>query len=259
MLLETLFTLFVTTLVFWLILYVVSIVIHDASIADVGWGLSPAISALVLYVTFSPSNIVVSLVYLAVILWGIRLAIHIGSRKIGKPEDWRYKSWREQWSPNFVKVSFYRIFMLQASLSFVMALPLAVVTLAEAPLSIIFIIGLLIWAFGFIFEIISDLQLRRFLKFRADKSQIMTSGLWKYSRHPNYFGEVLSWWGIGIAVISLPYGWLAIASPLLITYLILFVSGIPLLEQKYRNRADYNKYAERTSSFFPLPPKRSQT
>ncbi len=259
--LEALLITFIATLGFWLVLYVISLIIRDASIADVGWGLSPAVVGIILYLVYAPSNTVVLLIYTAVMFWGIRLALHIGSRKIGKPEDWRYQNWREQWSPHFTRTSFYRIFMLQASLSFIMALPLSVVTASGAASSItpLVILGLSVWVLGIAVEVVADIQLRKFLKNRKDKSQIMMSGIWKYSRHPNYFGEVLSWWGIGLAVVGLSYGWLAIVAPLLITYLILFVSGIPLLEQKYLKRADYKKYAERTSSFIPLPPKRSQS
>jgi steroid 5-alpha reductase family enzyme len=115
--------------------------------------------------------------------------------------------------------------------------------------------GLLVWIVGFAFEAAADFQLARFKRSSAGTGRIMTSGLWKYSRHPNYFGEVVLWWGIFIVALSVPLGWATFIGPLVITVLILRVSGIPLLEKKYSGNPDFEEYRRRTSAFFPLPPR----
>ena len=115
--------------------------------------------------------------------------------------------------------------------------------------------GAVVWLTGFFFESVGDLELSRFVKNPANKGKLMTGGLWRYTRHPNYFGEVTQWWGIFLVVLSSPYGFLAIISPLTITFLILKVSGIPMLEKKYEGRADFAQYKRKTSAFFPLPPR----
>jgi steroid 5-alpha reductase family enzyme len=112
-----------------------------------------------------------------------------------------------------------------------------------------------VWAIGFFFEVMGDRQLKQFLHNPSHKGKIMDRGLWAYTRHPNYFGEVLQWWGIFLCALALPFGYVTIIGPLLITYLILFVSGIPMLEKKYKGRPDYEQYKKRTSMFFPLPRK----
>ena len=116
---------------------------------------------------------------------------------------------------------------------------------------------MVIWLIGFSFESIGDRQLREFIRHPANKGRIMDKGLWRYSRHPNYFGEVTQWWGIFIVARSLPESWWTVIGPLTITVLILFVSGVPLLEEQYVGRDDFEEYKNRTSIFFPLPPKAS--
>jgi steroid 5-alpha reductase family enzyme len=116
------------------------------------------------------------------------------------------------------------------------------------------LLGILIWTFGFFFESVGDFQLSRFIK--SKKGGIMKSGLWKYTRHPNYFGEVIQWWGIWLIALSVSYGWVSVIGPLLITFLILKVSGIPLLEKKMEENDEFREYKKNTSMFFPLPPKK---
>jgi steroid 5-alpha reductase family enzyme len=123
-------------------------------------------------------------------------------------------------------------------------------------LNYLILIGLFVWVVGFLFESIGDKQLSEFIKNPANKGKLMTKGLWKYSRHPNYFGEIVQWWGIWIIALNIPNGLYTIIGPITISILILFVSGIPLLEKKYKGRADFEDYKKRTSIFFPLPPKK---
>lgn len=135
-------------------------------------------------------------------------------------------------------------------------LPILIVGFAKTQhLNVFSIIGLIVWLIGFAFEAIGDYQLSVFLKHRKNKADIMQTGLWKYTRHPNYFGEVLIWWGIFIITLPLQNGFWGIISPLTITFLLLYVSGIPMLEAKYKDDAQFQDYKRRTSAFFPQIPK----
>ncbi|TRO82296.1 DUF1295 domain-containing protein [Trichloromonas acetexigens] len=225
-------------------------------IADVAWGLGFILAAgvsLVVAGVYPPRGLLVSAL---VLVWGIRLAAHIHSRDRGKGEDKRYRKWREEWGKWFVLRSFLQVFMLQGVLLVMVALPVIFVNQAPpVPLGWFDLLGLAIWLTGFTFETVGDRQLLNFIRDPANKGKLMTSGLWRYTRHPNYFGEVTLWWGIWLMTLALPGGWLTIIGPITITFLILQVSGIPMLEKHYEDRADFQEYKRRTSAFFPLPPK----
>jgi steroid 5-alpha reductase family enzyme len=196
------------------------------------------------------------LVSLLVAVWGVRLAVHIGLRNRGKGEDPRYRQWREEWGRHAMVRSFFQIFLLQGLLIVVISLPVTRIILSEeSRLSPLDLIGILVWLMGFLFEAIGDYQLMQFKKDPAAKGKIMTSGLWKYTRHPNYFGEVTLWWGVYLIALAVPGGWATIIGPITITFLILGVSGIPLLEKKYEGNKEFDDYRRRTSAFFPMPPK----
>ena len=244
-------------LLYMLVWYCVSLIVRDASIVDIAWGLGFVVLALGLAIAHECESPTHYLVTTLIIVWGIRLSWHIARRKIGSPEDWRYQKWRKGWGKWFNLRSFWQIFILQGVLLLLIAAPVFVASYSgeDAKIGFMQAVGLLIWLMGFLFEVISDRQLRKFTKNRKP-GQVMQIGLWRYSRHPNYFGEVIMWWGLWITVINLPYGLHAIISPLLITYLILFVSGVPLLEGKYKTDKKYQAYAKRTSRFLPLPPKK---
>lgn len=225
-------------------------------IADVAWGLGFILVAAVSLVAgdvYSPRSLVVSSL---VLIWGLRLALHIHYRNRGRGEDPRYRKWREEWGQWFVLRSFLQVFMLQGVLLLLVAVPIVYVnTAAFLPLGWLELLGLAVWLTGFCFESVGDWQLLKFIRNPANKGKLMTSGLWRYTRHPNYFGEVSLWWGIWLMVIPLPGSWLTIIGPLTITFLILKVSGIPMLEQPYEDRTDFQEYKRRTSAFFPLPPR----
>ena len=226
-------------------------------IADVAWGLGFILAAAVSLIAggvYPQRGLLVSSL---VLVWGIRLALHIHSRNRGRGEDPRYRQWREEWGTWFVLRSFLQIFMLQGALLLLVSVPVVFTNTAQSvPLGWLDLPGLAIWLAGFCFEAIGDWQLLRFIRNPDNKGKLMTSGLWRYTRHPNYFGEVTLWWGIWLMTLSLPGGWLTIVGPLTITILILKVSGIPMLERPYEGRADFQDYKHRTSAFFPLPPKR---
>ena len=236
--------------------FVISLLIKRNDIADIAWGLGFVAIIIFLFITEAPTLQSI-IVYILTIVWGMRLAIHIGVRSKGKPEDFRYKKWREEWGKYFMLRSYLQVYLLQGFFMWIISLPIIVVSMAQnQPISPFVLAGLIIWLIGFAFESIGDYQLMIFIKQRQNKSDIMKTGLWKYTRHPNYFGEVLVWWGIFIMVLPLEYGLWAIISPITISFLLLYVSGIPMLEEKYNHNQAFQEYKKRTSAFFPVLPKK---
>ncbi len=228
----------------------------DASIADVFWGIHFIVIAGGLLLLLSEPTLVTSITLSLVTIWGLRLAFHIGSRKIGKPEDWRYERYRSAWGAWYPLRNYLQNFLFQGLLAVIVSLPvIQIMRVAPTEVSSLVIVGVAIWCIGFFIEAIADAQLRSFLA-RKDRARILTTGLWKYSRHPNYFGEITQWWGIWILSISLGFWYITVLGPLLISYLILFVSGIPLLEKKFVSVPGYKAYASKTSRLIPWPPKK---
>ncbi len=235
--------------------FIISLIKQRNDVADIAWGLGFVAIAFFLFLTKTPTLQSVIL-YLLIAIWGIRLALHIGLRSKDKPEDFRYKKWREEWGKSFVLRSYLQVYLLQGFFMLIISLPIIVVSIAaELNSNIYTYAGFFIWLIGFAFEAIGDYQLMIFVKNKKSKSDIMQTGLWKYTRHPNYFGEVLLWWGIFIIAFPMHYGIWAIISPITITYLLLYVSGIPMLEAKYKNNEAFQEYKKRTSAFFPMWPK----
>jgi steroid 5-alpha reductase family enzyme len=191
-------------------------------------------------------------------LWGLRLAIYIFYRSRGKAEDPRYVAFRNNWKENTWYISYFKVFMLQGFLTLVIVLPsLFVMYDGSGKISLINIIGIALWTIGWIFETAADYQMLQFKKNPANKGKVMDKGLWYYSRHPNYFGEVCVWWGIFlISINGISLSLIGILSPILITYMLLKVSGITMLEQRYEGNDAYSIYKRTTSPFFPLPKRR---
>ena len=238
------------------IFYVISVFIKDASVVDIAWGLGFVLIAWIFYFSLEVVDYGHTLITILVSLWGFRLAWHIFTRKYkDRREDWRYANWREQWGDNFWWRSFFQVFMLQGIFMIIIALP---VTIAAAnpnfKINSLGWIAITLWIVGFYFEAVGDYQLKRFLKKRKDKNKVMTSGVWRFTRHPNYFGETTMWWALFLLVASLDYGLLGAISPILISYVLLFIS-MPMLEKKYANNKSFKKYAKRTSIFIPRMPK----
>jgi steroid 5-alpha reductase family enzyme len=185
-----------------------------------------------------------------VTIWGIRLSWHIFLRNKNKMEDFRYLAWRNEWGKWFYIRSFFQVYMLQGLFLFVISSPIFFINnTLEIQNNIWTWIGATIWLIGFLFETIGDAQLSIFKK--SNKNKIIESGLWKYTRHPNYFGEVLLWWGIWVmSLVNFQNLW-GIIGPLTIHYLILYVSGVPMLEKKYEGNPDFENYKKRTNRFLP--------
>ncbi len=233
---------------------------QNNSIADIAWGpgfILVAAASFFLAGDFTSRQI---LVLSLVVIWGLRLAIRIYRRNRGKGEDPRYKKWREEWGSSFLIRSYLQVFLLQGLFMWLISLPVIyIMARSNGSLEWLDLTGGLIWITGFFFEATADGQLDRFLSDKSNKGKILDRGLWRYSRHPNYFGEVIQWWGIFIIAINVPGAFWTVAGPLTITWLILFVSGIPLLEKSMKQNPAFQEYAKRTSVFIPLPPKNIST
>ncbi len=226
-------------------------------VADIAWGLgfifSVLMACLALTGAVSPRGWLLATL---VTLWGLRLAVHIGSRNRGKGEDRRYRKWREEWGRYALIRAYFQVFLLQGGLILIISLPVTW-SIAASPSPWIFLdaVGLLAWTVGFVFETVSDYQLKQFKKNPGEHGRFMQTGLWRYSRHPNYFGEVTLWWGAFLVALGTPGAWWTVIGPATITFLILYVSGIPLMEEKYMGDPEFEAYRARTSAFFPMPPR----
>lgn len=243
--------------IYFFIFFIVAQVIRNNSIVDMGWGAG--------FVLLALYNLIVSgaavernmIITVLVAIWGLRLAYYIVRRNWGKPEDFRYAKWRREWGHWLVPRAFLQVFMLQGVMMLIIGYPIILVNASPQP-GLIFsdYLGVLVWLIGFFFESVGDKQMAEFKKDPANKGQIIKTGLWKYSRHPNYFGEATMWWGIFLLALAVPQGWSGIISPLTITVLLLFVSGVPMLEKKYKDNPEFQEYARVTSKFFPWFPKK---
>ncbi|MCU0357014.1 MAG: DUF1295 domain-containing protein [Cyclobacteriaceae bacterium] len=234
--------------------FIISVIRQRNDVADVAWGLGFVVLAWVSFL-MNGYPLHALLANILVTIWGVRLAWHIYKRSVGKPEDFRYRQWREEWKHVYLR-SFLQVFLLQGFFLYIIALPVMLINLSDTfSFNWISLTGVIIWCIGFYFESAGDYQLKQFKSDPANAGKIITTGLWKYTRHPNYFGDAVQWWGFFL--MALPYlnGWMTVVSPLLMTYLLRYVSGVPMLERKYKGRADFEAYALKTSPFFPMPPK----
>jgi len=239
-----------------LVWFFISVIYKRNDVADLAWGIGFILVAVSSLLLGQNTSLRALLIVVLVTIWGARLSWHIFTRIKNGPEDRRYAAWRRDWGKWVIPRSFLQVYVLQTFLIAVVSYPVWFVTLNPGiSFSARDVAGLTIWLIGFYFEVVGDAQLKKFISNPKNKGKIMKSGLWAYSRHPNYFGEVTMWWGIYILALSMPMGWQTIIGPLTITFFILFVSGVPLLEKKYSGRADFEVYKKKTSVFFPFPPK----
>lgn len=241
---------------FW---FVVSLIKKRNDFADVAWGCGFVLlawSSFFITGEYGMQSVIVSML---VSIWGLRLSLHIYLRNRNKTEDYRYKKWREEWGKFYLR-SYLQVYMLQGLLLFIIVLPVLWINkYSLSSLGFLTYLGALVWLVGFLFESIGDWQLSQFIKNPENKGTLMTRGLWAYTRHPNYFGEVLGWWGIWLVALSVPYGAWTIVGPIIITFLILKVSGIPMLEKKMVEHPDFPAYKKRTSVFFPWIPRANKS
>jgi len=238
-------------------LFFLALIRHDNSIADVAWGPGfVAVAWITLYIN-EPFTLRQLIAAAMISVWGLRLAIRIHLRNRGKGEDVRYRKWRESWGEHFIIRSYFQVFFLQGFILLLNIFPVLVInTYDSGNLGFLDLLGVILWVLGFCFESISDWQLDRFMANPMNRGKIMDRGLWRYSRHPNYFGEVTMWWGLYVLALSVPWGWISIIGPLTITATILFISGIPMTEKLMEGNPAFAAYRKRTSVFIPWFPKK---
>jgi steroid 5-alpha reductase family enzyme len=241
-----------------LVTWVVSVVIDDASIVDIVWGLGFALATWSAFLFSDEGSTPRGIVILVLVsVWGLRLTGYLAWRNIGKGEDRRYQQMRKKSPDSFWLISLWKVFGLQAVIMWVVAVPAVVTLVSDTSLWWLDYIGIAIWAVGLFFETVGDIQLARFKARPGSKGQVMDGGLWRYTRHPNYFGDFCVWWGIYL-VAAAGGAWWAIFSPLVMSALLMRYSGVGLLEKTIkRRRPGYDEYARRTNAFFPGPPKAS--
>ena len=277
---ETLLRCAAAIFIFQCLLFIVALLKKNNGIADIGWGIGFIIIAAIsthyylfkcafasIFTERSEPDIAFLLLVSLVAVWGLRLSIYLLIRNWSKPEDWRYAKWRQDWGKNFLIRSFLQVFVLQGFFMIIIGSPIILSALGSAtdarPYTvlqyILISLGLLLWLIGFFFQAVGDYQLFAFKKDISNKGRVMRYGVWRYTRHPNYFGEATMWWGIFlISCVSAP-GIIGILlrtlGPATITFMLLRVSGVTMLENKYKGNTEYEEYQKNTSSFIPMSPK----
>lgn len=221
-------------------------------IADVMWGLSFITIAWTNYFIHGDHTRLALVVNVLVTIWGLRLSYHIYRRFLRSPiEERRYEDMRKTWKGDQDVSSFTNVFLLQAFLAILVSLPVIIINTYQSSFSGLAYLGVLIWVFGFLFESRADSQLRKFIQNPKNKGHLMKSGLFKYTRHPNYFGEVTQWWAIAFMSVFVPFGWIGIFGAASITFLITKVSGIPLAEKGTSSKPGWEEYKNKTPALIP--------
>ena len=233
-----------------LVVWTASVPLRDVSIVDSAWGFLILVPALVFALVLPQVGPRAAVVLAITALWAIRLSGHIAWRHRGQPEDRRYQAIRRRNEPHFEWKSLYLVFGLQALLAWLVAMPLMAAVASLRPWNALDLVGLGLAGIGLLFEVVADAQLARFRGDPGNRGKVMDGGLWRFSRHPNYFGECCLWWGLWL-VAAAAGAWWTVLSPLLMTVLLLKVSGVPLLEEDLKRRAGYAEYVRRTSAFVP--------
>ncbi len=241
-----------------LLLWLLSLALRDASIVDIFWGLGFVLVAWATYFVADGATDRRILFVALVTLWGLRLATYLGWRNIGKPEDYRYRAMRKRHGDRFWIVSAYTVFGLQGVLMWIVSLPVQAGQVPATPSGLTWLdyAGVAFWIVGLLFETVGDLQLARFKADPANEGRVMDRGLWRYTRHPNYFGDFMVWWGLYLVALATGDAWWTIIGPVVMSVLLMRVSGVGMLERSLRKRKpQYEDYVRRTNAFFPGPPK----
>lgn len=242
-----------------LLLWLLSLHLKDSSIVDIFWGTGFVLTYwMVMLVTAADLTPRLLLTGGLVSLWGVRLSAHIFIRNHGQPEDFRYAAWRREAGAAWWWRSFFKVFLLQGVILWIVATPLIVIIAgkAAAPFGVFDLLGIAVWLVGFIFEAGGDWQLAQFKKDPANKGKLLTTGLWSFTRHPNYFGDAAQWWGFYLLSLA-SGGWWTVFSPAIMTFLLMKVSGVAMLERTLaKTKPGYEDYIARTNAFFPWLPKK---
>jgi steroid 5-alpha reductase family enzyme len=241
------------------LLWLLSLALRNSSIVDIFWGTGFVITTWVAFF-LTPDGFAVRKLLLSglVTIWGLRLSLHILMRNWGKPEDFRYQAWRKETGPAWWWRSFLKVFLLQGAILWIVAVPLLAAQISVQPdyLTWLDMLALPVWLIGFFFEAVGDWQLARFKANPANKGKVLQTGVWCYTRHPNYFGDAAQWWAYYLISVA-ARGWWTIFSPIIMTALLLRVSGVTLLEKTLKQeKSGYKEYIETTSEFIPWFPRK---
>ena len=249
----------VIIVIFVTLLWIWSVFIKNVSIIDIFWGLGFVIVNMFYACMSGDLTARKLLVLILVSIWGLRLAIYLAIRNTGKGEDFRYQEFRRNYGPKrYWWFSFFQTFLLQGALIMVVSLPLLGInsSTSNGTLNVLDYIGIVVWLIGFTFEAVGDFQLTRFKRNFKNKGKVLNTGFWKYTRHPNYFGDSAVWWAYAILSIAAGSYWQIVGS-IVMTFLILKISGVSLLEKTLKeSKPQYRDYIEKTNSFFPWFPKK---
>ncbi|MGK0127053.1 MAG: steroid 5-alpha reductase family enzyme [Candidatus Azotimanducaceae bacterium] len=241
------------------LLWIWSVFIKNVSIVDIFWGFGFVVVNVIYAYMSGELNARKILILTLVSIWGIRLVIYLAIRNIGKGEDFRYQEFRRNYGPKrYWWFSFFQTFLLQGVLIMIISLPLLGIhsSATSGDLNVLDYLGILVWIIGFTFETVGDFQLARFKKNIKNKGKVLNKGFWKYTRHPNYFGDSAVWWAYGIFSIAAGSYWQIIGS-IIMTLLIIKISGVSLLEKTLKDtKPQYRDYIQKTNSFFPWFPKK---
>lgn len=239
------------------LLWLISLALKNSSIMDIFWGMGFVI---IVWMTFilTPDGFIPRklLICTLVTIWGLRLSLHLLVRNWGKTEDFRYQAWRRKAGRTWWWRSYFKVFFLQGVILWILAAPLLAAQTNPQPESLTWldIIALLIWLIGFFFETVGDWQLVHFKGNSTNRGKVLNTGVWRYTRHPNYFGDAAQWWAYYLVAVAAG-GWWTIFSPILMTMLLLRVSGVTLLEKNLNEeKPGYKEYMETTSEFIPWFP-----
>ena len=240
-------------------MWLLSVILKNASIVDIFWGLGFVVVAWASAIRVDSISPVGKVLVVLVSLWGLRLSTYLWIRNHGKPEDFRYVAMRKHYGPKFVYISLVTVFLLQGLIMMIVSLPVQIgVADSGTNISVLSVFGIAIFALGIFFEAVGDWQLAAFKRDANNAGKVMQTGLWKYTRHPNYFGDACVWWGIGFIALGASWGWVGLGGSLLMNIFLVRVSGVPMLERSMsKRRPGYEEYKQRTSSFVPLPPKKN--
>lgn len=236
-------------------LWLVSLIVKNSSIVDMWWGPAILLIGITYQLTTNGAQSRSTMVLALLALWAIRLAWYIGARNIGHGEDFRYAKWRRERGASWWWFSYVKVFVLQAVIAWIISLPIYYAISAPVPIRFNAwdFAGAIVFAIGFFFESLGDEQLRQFKANPASKGRVLDTGLWRFTRHPNYFGEALLWWGFGMFSVAVG-GYLGLIGPAIMTFLLIRVSGVALLEKTLQDtKPEYRDYIRRTSSFLPMP------
>jgi len=240
-------------------LWLVSLVIKDASIIDIFWGFGFVIIAW-FYAFQNDLGMMGTrekLLLAMITIWGLRLTIYLAMRNLGKGEDYRYAQWRNDNGEKWWWLSFIRVFALQGFLLWIISATYLPSFSITAEMGILEYVGVLLWMIGLFFEAVGDYQLAQFKKNPNNKGKVLNTGVWRYTRHPNYFGDATIWWGFFLFALAHPQGWMFVFCPIVMTFFLLKVSGVAMLEVKLKkSKPQYAEYIRTTSSFIPMPPKK---